>query len=379
MNFTEHHNYADHEAHHGLLAEHNELKRRLNRLLLDARKNESTFRRFQGVELQLLGCRSLPELIQMLNHHGHETMGWDEFTVYLLDVNFEITHLLNQMGITPDDRKVLILTNEIDHLTELLGDSNAPRLGFYDEAIHGELLPNKTKPLSSTAILPLARGDRLMGFLNLGSTDKERFQQGTATDFLEHLAAVIAVCLETSIIQERLKPAGLTDGLTGVNNRRYFDQRLIEEVARSLRTRQKLSCLFIDIDHFKKVNDTYGHPFGDLVLQKVAKLIRGQLRSTDVVARYGGEEFAVLLAQAGRDLALEIAQRIRRSVEDARFDLAERGSVSVSVSIGVGTSELPDLMGNPLELGERLVNLSDDALYRAKHEGRNRVVSATSD
>ena len=379
MNFTEHHKYADHEAHHGLLAEHNELKRRLSRLLLDARKNENTFRRFQGVELQLLGCRSLPELIQMLNHHGHETMGWDEFTVYLLDVNFEIRHLLNQMGITPDDRKVLILANEIDHMTELVGDSNAPRLGFYDEAIHGELLPNNTKPLSSTAILPLARGDRLMGFLNLGSTDKERFQQGTATDFLEHLAAVIAVCLETSIIQERLKHAGLTDGLTGVNNRRYFDQRLIEEVARSLRTRQKLSCLFIDIDHFKKVNDTYGHPFGDLVLQKVAKLIRGQLRSTDVVARYGGEEFAVLLAQAGRDLALEIAQRIRRSVEDARFDLAERGSVSVSVSIGVGTSELPDLIGNPLELGERLVNLSDDALYRAKHEGRNRVVSATSD
>jgi len=378
MNCTEQHNYTEHEAHQDIHAEHNELKRRLNRLLLDARKNESTFRRFQGVELQLLGCRSLPELIQMLIHHGYATMGWDEFTVYLLDVNYEISQMLNQMGITPDDRRALILANEINRLTELLGDPIVPKLGPYEETIHAELFPNNANTLASTAILPLARGDRLMGFLNLGSTDKNRFQQGTATDFLEHLAAVVAVCLETSIVQERLKHAGLTDGLTGVNNRRYFDQRLVEEVARSLRTRQKLSCLFIDIDYFKNINDTYGHPFGDIVLQKVAKLIRGQLRSSDVVARYGGEEFAVLLAQAGRDLSLEIAQRIRRSVEDARFDLAEGKCARVSISIGIGTSELTDDMGNPIELGERLVNLADNALYRAKHEGRNRVVTATS-
>ena len=377
MNCTEQKNPTDHQAHQDLLSEHKELKRRLNRLLLDARKNENTFRRFQSVELQLLGCRSLPELMQMLVHHGHATMGWDEFTVYLLDENYEISQMLSQMGIAPDDRRVLILANEINHLIEHLGDSTTPKLGLYEEAIHGELFPDATT-LASVAILPLARGDRLMGFLNLGSMERNRFQQGAATDFLEHLAAVIAVCLETSIIQERLKHAGLTDGLTRVNNRRYFDQRLIEEVARSLRTRQKLSCLFIDIDYFKKINDTYGHPCGDLVLQKVAQLIRGQLRSADVVARYGGEEFAVLLAQAGRDLALEIAQRIRRCVENARVDFPDGKVVNVTVSIGIGTSELSDDIGNPIELGERLVNLADDALYRAKHEGRNRVVSATS-
>jgi diguanylate cyclase (GGDEF)-like protein len=378
MNCTEHQNYIDYDAHQDILTEHRELKQRLNRLLLDARKNENTFRRFQGVELQLLGCRSLPELIQMLIHHGHATMGWDYFSVYLHDVDYEISQSLNQMGVQPDDRQVLILTNEINRLSELFAGSSLPSLGPYDETIHDSLFPNKDKALVSVAILPLARGDRLMGYLNLGSTDKNRFQQGAATDFLEHLAAVIAVCLETSIIQERLKHAGLTDGLTGVNNRRYFDQRLIEEVARSLRTRQKLSCLFIDIDYFKKINDTYGHTFGDLVLQGVAKLIRGQLRGADVVARYGGEEFAVLLAQSGRDLALEIAERIRRSVEGGRFDSVDGKCADVSVSIGIGTSGLTDVVGNPIELGERLVNMADDALYRAKREGRNRVVGATS-
>jgi two-component system, cell cycle response regulator len=118
-----------------------------------------------------------------------------------------------------------------------------------------------------------------------------------ATNFIEWLAAVASVCLENVANNERLKHIGLTDALTGVHNRRYFDQRLREEVDRALRKGQPLSCLLVDVDHFKHVNDKHGHLIGDAVLREVAEQIKDQLRLSDAMARYGGEEFAVLLVQ----------------------------------------------------------------------------------
>ena len=358
-----------------VLNENRGLKRKLNTLLSDARKNENTLRRFQSLELRLLGCHSLSELMQMLVHHSHKTFGWDRVTMMLHDRDYEIRRLLEQMGGYADNRRELILVDKVDSLVRLYGTPRRPRLGAYNSSTHGHMFPGAEKPLASVAILPLERGGRLLGSLNLGSADGTRFQKGTATDFLEHLSAVIAVCVETTLIQERLKHAGLTDALTGVSNRRYFDQRLIEEVARSLRSNQKLSCLFIDVDHFKQINDTYGHPVGDLALQDVAKLIRGQLRSTDVVARYGGEEFAVLLAQANNDLAVDIAERIRDSVDSWDFRVLASQRANVTVSIGVATLEFTSPEDDPRELGQELVNVADNALYRAKREGRNRVIN----
>ena len=113
---------------------------------------------------------------------------------------------------------------------------------------------------------PLVRNRQLIGCLNIGSVQQERFIQGSATDFLERLAAIVAVCFENAFNHERLKLLGLLDPLTGIHNRRYFDERLDEEISRSLRQKERLSCLFLDIDHFKQFNDIYGHHIGDLVL-----------------------------------------------------------------------------------------------------------------
>ena len=218
------------------------------------------------------------------------------------------------------------------------------------------------------------RYGELIGSLNLGSNDPERFVAGSATDFLQRLATIVAICLENATNHERIKRIGLTDSLTGVNNRRFFDQRLGEEVARAQRSGEPLACLFLDIDHFKRINDRHGHRVGDRVLSEVAGMIREQLRSTDVLGRYGGEEFSALLVNARKEKALEIAERIRGVIEAKHFEREDGGWLSVTISIGV--SSLPATIEGNGNIAEELVDRADQALYLAKNAGRNRVIPA---
>ncbi|RMD78410.1 MAG: sensor domain-containing diguanylate cyclase, partial [Gammaproteobacteria bacterium] len=252
-----------------------------------------------------------------------------------------------------------------------------PLLGPYRPRHHGRLfgpaLDRGCPPLRSVALLPLVRHGRLIGSLNIGSQNPDRFVQGVRTDFMEHLAAVVAICLENAVNLERLQRLGLTDTLTGVSNRRYFEQRLREELERAGRSGEPLSCLLVDVDHFKRVNDTHGHLTGDAVLREVAALLRGQLRGSDVLARYGGEEFAALLPRSGPRQAREVAERMRRAVAAGRYTAPSGEPFPVTVSIGAATYEPAR---GPVPDGALLVGRADRALYEAKAGGRNRVVEA---
>jgi diguanylate cyclase (GGDEF)-like protein len=174
-----------------------------------------------------------------------------------------------------------------------------------------------------------------------------------------------------------LKFIGLTDSLTGVYNRRYIDRRLVEEIARARRQGYRISCMYIDIDHFKQVNDTVGHQGGDDVLREVAARIKAELRISDALGRFGGEEFVVLLIDADLESASMVAQRIRASVALAPVDLSTGEQVAVTVSIGVAT--LDDFeRDHAIEgVAQDLVAQADTALYQAKANGRNRVVSVS--
>jgi len=224
--------------------------------------------------------------------------------------------------------------------------------------------------------VPLLRNKRLIGSLNLGSRDPGRFSPILGTDFVEHMGSIIAICLENVISNEMLKYIGLTDALTGVYNRRYIDRRLLEEIARARRQAYRLSCMYIDVDHFKRVNDTHGHQAGDDVLREVATRIKAELRMSDALGRFGGEEFVVLLIDADLDSACMVAQRIRASIADQPFLLADAQGLAVTVSIGVAT--LGDFAReHPNEgIAQQLLAQADQALYAAKGAGRNRVVAA---
>jgi diguanylate cyclase (GGDEF)-like protein len=267
---------------------------------------------------------------------------------------------------------------DLDALDNLFGVSAEPRLGAYHRREHGFLFADSQVALKSIALLPLVRYGNLIGSLNLGSQETSRYVEGAATDFLQRLATVVAICLENATNHERLKRVGLTDSLTGVNNRRFFDQRLQEEVARALRTTEPLACLFMDVDHFKRVNDDYGHQVGDRVLHVVAGLIREQLRSSDVLGRYGGEEFSALLVNASGESAMEIAERIRAVIAAHPFATNEGQPVTVTISIGVATVAEEPADVSVESLATELVDQADQAVYTAKRQGRNRVVLAAS-
>ncbi|MEV6346309.1 GGDEF domain-containing protein [Actinoplanes sp. NPDC051851] len=165
--------------------------------------------------------------------------------------------------------------------------------------------------------------------------------------------------------------AAITDSLTGLHTRRYFAESLGSECARAARAHEPLSLILLDVDHFKKVNDTYGHSAGDRVLVEVATRLRASIRSGDVVARYGGEEFAVLLPRTSTADAATVAERLRAEIMRSGVVLSATEVITVTVSSGVATA--PQYAGTP----DDLVNLADVLLYRSKESGRNRVTVVT--
>ncbi len=156
------------------------------------------------------------------------------------------------------------------------------------------------------------------------------------------------------------------DGLTELHNKRYFSEAVERETSRSRRYQRTLTLLLFDIDHFKQINDTYGHLAGDSVLRQLGALVRQRVRRDDVPARIGGEEFAVILPEVGRDGALQAAEKLRATVEATSFRF--EGTV-IPVTISIGVAEWSDELADPQEL----VKLTDERLYEAKRTGRNRV------
>ncbi len=186
---------------------------------------------------------------------------------------------------------------------------------------------------------------------------------------LSIVAHTVGVAINNSKMFMRTLNNAIRDDLTGLHNRRYFNERLIDELERAKRYDETLSLIICDIDHFKRVNDSYGHIVGDMVLIWIANLIREQRRKSDVVARFGGEEFAILLMNTDKNLALEIAENLRCQIEETPF-LGDDDKIFLTTSFGVAT------LGEDANSFDGLVSKADKYMYCAKAQGRNRVFSA---
>jgi two-component system cell cycle response regulator len=353
-----------------------ELQRQIASLIERGRENERRMRRFQETELRIIGATGLRELVEAVLIHHRRQFRLDAVSLILVDPEYELRRALENARIPASEFPDLLFLQDDLRLGAIYGGAPRPVLGACDPARHGFFFPRGLPFPQKAALLPLARAGRLIGSLNLGSNEPARFEPGTATDFLERLAMIVAVCLENVCNAERLKTVGLTDPLTGVHNRRYFDERLREETVLGLRRGSPLACLLLDVDHFKRVNDSFGHQVGDWVLRETAGRIKRQLRLSDSLARYGGEEFVALLAQTSGRAAAAIAERIRASVAEQPFELAEYGPVRVTLSVGIGTLD-GERGADPATAAAAMVAAADRALYRAKESGRNRVVSGT--
>lgn len=358
------------------LEENESLRKRLREMTAAAANNESILKRTQARELTLLRADSLAQLLRSLVDGLRESYALDTVSVVLLDPQHEIRHLLLASGDRPDEFKQILFVDSLVGLAPQLAALHKPWLGPFVAADH-QLLFAGTHNLKSTALIPLPRKDRSTGALCLGSSDPTRFTRHHATDFLAHLGAVAAVCVENAVNRTRLLRAGITDFLTGWHNRRYLQQRLKEELARAQRRAGTIACLMIDIDRFKGVNDGYGHLAGDNALRDVAQRVETQIRSMDTAARFGGDELAILLPEASAHEAARLAERIRDVIAAVPFTLTAAIERHLTVSVGVAAVSPGRHETDLKAVADRLLADADAALYRAKALGRNRVQLGT--
>jgi diguanylate cyclase (GGDEF)-like protein len=214
--------------------------------------------------------------------------------------------------------------------------------------------------------IPLVSFGQTVGVLVLDSSQTDAFHPND-TQPLESVADICATAIQNAHYVERVKQLAYLDGLTGIFNRRFFEMRVAEEIDRARRFGAGMAVLMIDIDHFKRLNDEFGHLLGDEVLRQVSSLFHQQLRKIDVVCRYGGEEFAILLSQTNSQHALGVAEKLRKIVETWQFP-----GVPQPVTISAGTANYPD----DGTTRDELVKAADAGLYAAKQAGRNRVCPA---
>lgn len=354
-----------------------ELRRRqLDELTAEVALNDDKMRRSQQRELRLLQATDLGSLLEEMIGGLRESYRLKYVSVVLCDPDHDIRHLLLASGTPAESFPRLVMVESLTGLAPQYVALCRPWLGDYATCDHQLIFPD-TSGIATVAMIPLIFRGNLIGSINLGSDDAQRFTREHASDFLAHLGIIGSFCIENGLNRARLLRSGFTDVLTGWHNRRYLQVRLKEELARACRDGSNLVCLMLDIDHFKQVNDTWGHAAGDAVLQELAQRVEAQVRASDVAARYGGEEFVVLLPNTDDEAGARLAERIRAAVSATPIELPGGESVRITASIGIA-GIAPDKDETDLKtIGDSLIARADVALYSAKTAGRNKVVAGT--
>ena len=232
-----------------------------------------------------------------------------------------------------------------------------------------KVFPDLPKPLlnmGSFLVMPLNVRNEAIGAFLISRKDHHPFSS-YEIKLLEAMSAHVSASISNATMYRKMEALAITDGLTGLYNHRHFQERLSMELERCDRYKDKVSFLLTDIDFFKKVNDDHGHPAGDKILKDVAGILRETIRNVDFASRYGGEEFAIILINADKEEAMNIAQRIRAAVEEKKFDIGNGKKINITMSIGSA------IFPADAETQSLLVSRADEALYLAKKEGRNRA------
>ena len=243
--------------------------------------------------------------------------------------------------------------------------------------VRGEPLCGHVAPLSKSVLpyvcVPLMAQGKMLGLLHVQRLKMEA--RSPARDESVDLAATVAeeigLALANLTLREALQEQSIRDPLTGLHNRRYLEDSLIRELARAKRKAQPLSIILLDIDHFKRINDTFGHGAGDMVLRRLGLVLQANVRESDIACRVGGEEFSLLLPEGPLSIAAHRAELIRKAVNELALKHEDQDLGTVTISLGVAS--FPD-HGTTAEV---LIRAADQVLYDAKHKGRNMVVSAS--
>jgi two-component system cell cycle response regulator len=234
----------------------------------------------------------------------------------------------------------------------------------------------KNLPMNSVVVVPILKKQNIIGTFFLRTASPVKFGiDDRLVNLCQLIANMSANALENAMLFESIKSnqsyledLAIRDGLTQLYNHQHFHTRLAEEFSRSRRYSTSLSCLFIDIDDFKKINDLFGHSYGDQVLRLVGDMIKVLVRESDVAARYGGDEFAILLPNTDREGAMELADRLRTNIRGHGFDQFKGDRITLS--IGISTHHDENMYSS-----DQVVQSADKAMYQAKNQGKDQIYS----
>lgn len=327
---------------------------------------------------QLRVCHTSDEAYRVVAEAALDLFGGTSGGLWMLHSDHNLVERVTAWGATLAGQRVF----SIDECLALRSDALHTH---FDPEISEVCRHLSVNPPAGAICVPLVAQSETLGLLHVQlqvgaqatpTTGDEPGLQRAATqawlDSVRELAIAVAEQLALSLtnlrLQESLRLQAIRDPLTGIYNRRYMQEALDREIKRVGRTRQSLSLIMLDIDHFKTVNDTYGHPAGDTLLRKLAEVVQGQIRGEDVACRYGGEEFAIILPNSSLDSARRCAERIREELRGLTVE--HRGQSLGRITLSLGVAGFPD--HGPT--AEALVQAADTALYQAKRAGRDQVV-----
>ena len=316
---------------------------------------------------------------------------------YLLNEQMEIS--LNFYKAMKDIAKIIESQYELSYIIPLIGEmidrfmsSHLIYIFIYKNERYKLVWPNACKDKNVYALLeklnvkkeyvmsenskigvfPIINEEHILGAIVAYSNIEKLLQKDI--DYLVQLTRQSGMTIQRANAYAEVLKYATMDALTGLNNRRQFETRLKQEVSNSKRNNTPMCCMMLDVDYFKKVNDTYGHAAGDCVLKAVSEIIKTEIREYDIACRYGGEEFFIILPQTNIKEASLVAQRLRKVIEEAKINVDEAGLENVKylkVTISVGVCEYENTMS-----ANDIAQKADKALYEAKETGRNRVIVA---
>jgi diguanylate cyclase (GGDEF)-like protein len=309
------------------------------------------------------------QLYAVIHHSASRLMRCDTIVIGLADEErgeIEYVYLWDEQGSWPSHRAPItrgLIGYVVRHAVSLrIDNSDAQTEALFAAEPFG---PGERQSRAILATV-LSVGELVIGGISVQSSAPDAYSPGDLSA-LEMLAATAAIAIQNAQLFTQMQQLAALDPLTAIPNRRHFYELAVREVERSARYGHTLSAIMLDADHFKTINDTYGHIAGDQVLQTIAARCRGDLREVDMLARFGGEEFAVLLPETDRDQALQVARRLAACIADSPV-VTDAGSLAVTISLGVASAP-----PGTLTTIEALLNAADQALYRAKRAGRNQV------
>jgi diguanylate cyclase (GGDEF)-like protein len=310
------------------------------------------------VSQSLISTLDFDQLLNNILHHLKETFDFLNLSVLLVDEDKSALYTHSSITYTPEDNDRRLRIGK-DGITGHVAKTR--RIYYSPDVRKDEYYVFGAEGTKSEACFPLLVGERLIGVLDVESAEINGFSQD-AIRLLASLSAQIAIAMDNARLYEETKKLSLTDPLTSLSNRRSFDIFIDAEIKRAERYRRTFVVMMADFDNFKNYNDKFGHSAGDLILQKLSRIMKDIIRDVDFLCRYGGDEFVAILPETDASFALDVAERMRKRVA------AQRINPKITLSIGIAS------FPHDARDKSKLIDLADQACFEAKQRGGNRVL-----